>query len=63
MIKRPKPGETEEDILRMQEEFLAQKAKNPQLQPAAQIVKIDKRELGNGEITGIINYFSDNVFL
>ncbi|XP_061386272.1 RNA polymerase II-associated protein 1 [Musca vetustissima] len=42
MIKRPKPGETEEDILRMQEEFLAQKAKNPQLQPAAQIVKIDK---------------------
>ncbi|XP_073843572.1 RNA polymerase II-associated protein 1 [Musca autumnalis] len=42
MIKRPKPGETEEDILRMQEEFLAQKAKNPQMQPSAQIVKIDK---------------------
>lgn len=44
MIKRPKPGETEEDILRMQREFLEQKAKNPKMQPAAQIVKIEKRE-------------------
>lgn len=39
MIKRPKRGETEDDILRMQQEYLAEKAKNPKLQPAAQIVK------------------------
>ncbi|XP_013115843.2 RNA polymerase II-associated protein 1 isoform X1 [Stomoxys calcitrans] len=42
MIKRPKPGETEEDILRMQQEFLSQKAKNPKLQPAATMVKINR---------------------
>lgn len=43
-MRRPKPEETEEDILRMQQEFLAEKEKNPKLQPAAQIVKIEKRE-------------------
>ncbi|XP_075159496.1 RNA polymerase II-associated protein 1 [Haematobia irritans] len=42
MIKRPKPGETEEDILRMQQEFLSQKAKNPKMQPAATMVKVEK---------------------
>lgn len=44
MMNRPKPGETEEDILRMQQQFMAEKAKNPKVQPAAQIVKIEKRE-------------------
>lgn len=44
MIKRPKPGETEEDVLRMQQDFLSERAKNPKMQPAAQIVKIEKRE-------------------
>lgn len=43
-MNRPKPGETEEDILRMQEKFLLERAKNPNAQPAAQIVKIEKRE-------------------
>ncbi|CAD7002728.1 unnamed protein product [Ceratitis capitata] len=42
MIKRPQSGETEEDILRMQNEFLSQRAKNPKLQPAAQCVKVQK---------------------
>ncbi|XP_018801477.1 PREDICTED: RNA polymerase II-associated protein 1 [Bactrocera latifrons] len=42
MIKRPQSGETEEDILRMQNEFLSQRAKNPKLQPAAQFVKVPK---------------------
>ncbi|XP_067646737.1 RNA polymerase II-associated protein 1 [Eurosta solidaginis] len=42
MIKRPQSGETEEDILRMQNEFLSQRAKNPKLQPAAQCVKMEK---------------------
>uniref|UniRef100_A0A1A9ZVS9 RNA polymerase II-associated protein 1 N-terminal domain-containing protein n=1 Tax=Glossina pallidipes TaxID=7398 RepID=A0A1A9ZVS9_GLOPL len=42
MMKRPKRGETEKDILRMQQEFLAEKAKNPKIKPAAQIVKISK---------------------
>ncbi|XP_023294123.2 RNA polymerase II-associated protein 1 [Lucilia cuprina] len=43
MMNRPKPGETEEDILRMQQKFLSEKAKNPKIQPAAQIVKIEKQ--------------------
>lgn len=42
MIKRPKSDETEEDILRMQNEFLSHRAKNPKLQPAAQCVKVTK---------------------
>uniref|UniRef100_A0A0A1WPQ3 RNA polymerase II-associated protein 1 n=1 Tax=Zeugodacus cucurbitae TaxID=28588 RepID=A0A0A1WPQ3_ZEUCU len=42
MIKRPQSGETEEDILRMQNEFLSQRAKNPKLQPSAQVVKVPK---------------------
>ncbi|KAL9929060.1 RNA polymerase II-associated protein 1 [Glossina fuscipes fuscipes] len=42
MMKRPKRGETEKDILRMQDEFLAEKAKNPKIKPAAQIIKVSK---------------------
>lgn len=44
MMNRPKPSETEEDILLLQQKFLSEKAKNPKIQPAAQIVKIEKRE-------------------
>lgn len=40
MIKRPKPGEGEDDLLQMQEEFLKQKSKNPNLQPAAQVTNL-----------------------
>ena len=47
MIKRPQSGETEEDILRMQNEFLSQRAKNPKLQPSAQVVKVPKGRYKN----------------
>ncbi|XP_041972240.1 RNA polymerase II-associated protein 1 [Aricia agestis] len=40
MIKRPKPGENEEDILKMQEEFL----KDKNMTPSAQIVNLRKTE-------------------
>ncbi|XP_065360117.1 RNA polymerase II-associated protein 1 [Calliphora vicina] len=43
MMNRPKPSETEEDILLLQQKFLSEKAKNPKIQPAAQIVKIEKQ--------------------
>ncbi|XP_018327334.1 RNA polymerase II-associated protein 1 [Agrilus planipennis] len=41
MFKRPQPGETEEDILRQQEEFLRSKAETSNLPPAATIVKVN----------------------
>ncbi|CAG9791160.1 unnamed protein product [Diatraea saccharalis] len=40
MIKRPKPGEGEDDLLQMQEEFLKQKSLNPNLQAAAQVTNL-----------------------
>ncbi|XP_023944817.2 RNA polymerase II-associated protein 1 [Bicyclus anynana] len=40
MIQRPKPGDDEEDILRMQREFLQDKT----LQPSAQVVNLRKTE-------------------
>ncbi|XP_038213434.1 RNA polymerase II-associated protein 1 [Zerene cesonia] len=44
MIRRPKPGDDEEDILRMQEEFLKEKSKNQSLQPSAQVVNLRRTE-------------------
>lgn len=44
MMQRPKPGEDEEDILRIQEEFLRERAKNQNLQPAAQVVNLRRTE-------------------
>lgn len=44
MIKRPKPGDDEDDILRMQEEFLMEKSKNQNHQPAAQVVNVRRTE-------------------
>ncbi|XP_026313425.1 RNA polymerase II-associated protein 1 [Hyposmocoma kahamanoa] len=43
MIKRPKPGEDEDDLLRMQEEFLREKSKN-NYQPAAQVTNLRRSE-------------------
>lgn len=37
MYSRPKPGETEDDLLRLQEEFEKQKTEN-KITPAAQVV-------------------------
>ncbi|KAJ0173342.1 hypothetical protein K1T71_011518 [Dendrolimus kikuchii] len=44
MFKRPKPGEDEDDILCMQEEFLRERAKNQNLQLAAQVVNLRRTE-------------------
>ncbi|XP_016992138.2 RNA polymerase II-associated protein 1 [Drosophila rhopaloa] len=42
MFKKLKPGESEEDVLRMAAEFNAEKVKNPEFQPAAAFVRVDK---------------------
>nr|XP_017006456.2 LOW QUALITY PROTEIN: RNA polymerase II-associated protein 1 [Drosophila takahashii] len=42
MFKKLKPGESEEDVLRMAAEFNAEKAKDPNFQPAAAFVRMDK---------------------
>ncbi|KPI98938.1 RNA polymerase II-associated protein 1 [Papilio xuthus] len=44
MISRPKPGETEDDLLKMQEEFLKEKSQNTNYQPAAQVVNLRRTE-------------------
>lgn len=41
MIKRPKNTDTEHDILKMQNEFLTEKEKNREFQPAAKVVRLD----------------------
>lgn len=43
MMKRPKPGEDEDDLLRMQEEFFREKGKN-NYQPAAQVTNLRRSE-------------------
>lgn len=44
MIKRPKPTDTEDDILEMQKSFLAEQAKNAEFTPAAKLVKVEARK-------------------
>ncbi|KAF9423985.1 hypothetical protein HW555_000694 [Spodoptera exigua] len=54
MLKRPKPGEDEEDILRMQEEFLREKQRQ-NLQPAAAVTNLrpnERTKLSNSTETG-----------
>lgn len=41
MIKRPKPTDTEDDILQMQNDFLGERTKNTAFQPAAKLVKVE----------------------
>lgn len=45
MIKRPKGSDTEQEVLKMQKEFLMEKTKNANFQPAAKVVKLSKRKL------------------
>lgn len=45
MNKRPKQTDTEDDVLQMQESFLAEKAKNPNFRPSAQVVRKDRGKL------------------
>nr|ACV53878.1 GH25610p [Drosophila melanogaster] len=42
MFKKLKPGESEEDVLRMAADFNAERAKDPNFQPAAAFVRMDK---------------------
>ncbi|XP_064547522.1 RNA polymerase II-associated protein 1 isoform X2 [Drosophila montana] len=42
MFKKLKPGESEEDVLRMAAEFNAERQKNPNFQPAATVVRVEK---------------------
>ncbi|KAL7732458.1 hypothetical protein ACLKA6_004420 [Drosophila palustris] len=42
MFKKLKPGESEEDVLRMAAEFNAERQKNPGFQPAATVVRVEK---------------------
>lgn len=44
MIKRPKNTDTEKDIFQMQKEFLMEKKKDSNFQPAAKVVKLSKRK-------------------
>lgn len=44
MIKRPKASDTEDDIIKMQNEFLAEKAKSDTFEPAAKLVKVEQRK-------------------
>lgn len=44
MIKRPKPTDTEDDIIEMQRSFLAEQSKNAAFQPAAKLVKVEARK-------------------
>ncbi|KAH8307195.1 hypothetical protein KR044_007267 [Drosophila immigrans] len=42
MFNKLKPGESEEDVLRMAAEFNAERQKNPNFQPAATVVRMEK---------------------
>ncbi|XP_030572712.1 RNA polymerase II-associated protein 1 isoform X1 [Drosophila novamexicana] len=42
MFKKLKPGGSEEDVLRMAAEFNAERQKNPNFQPAATVVRVEK---------------------
>lgn len=42
MNKRPSSSDTEHDILRMQNDFVLEKHKNTNFQPAAKVVKLNK---------------------
>lgn len=44
MIKRPKATDTEDDILRMQNEFLTEQKNANNFQPAAKLVKVEPSE-------------------
>lgn len=42
MIKRPKNTDSEQDLLQMQLEYMKEKEKNTNFQPAATVVKVAK---------------------
>lgn len=44
MLKRPKPGEDEDDLLKMQEEYLQEKNKDPNYKPSAAVTNLRQNE-------------------
>lgn len=44
MLKRPNANDTEDDILRMQNDFLNEKKQQTSFQPAAKLVKVESSE-------------------
>lgn len=52
MIKRPSNTDSEQDLLKMQMEFMKEKEKNTNFQPAATVVKIPKI----GELFFIVSF-------
>lgn len=62
MFKKLKPGESEEDVLRMAAEFNAEREKNPNFQPAATVVRVEKRKSCNINsivlLLKLISYFN-----
>lgn len=57
MFKKLKPGETEEDVLRMAAEFNAEREKNPNFQPAATVVRVEKRKCCHINTLLIVKYY------
>lgn len=47
MFNRPKHGDQEDDVLKMQKAFLAEKQKNPNIQPAAKVINARKHSAEN----------------
>ncbi|GAB0092433.1 RNA polymerase II-associated protein 1 [Sergentomyia squamirostris] len=46
MFKRPKPSDSEKDILQFQNEYLSEKRKNTSFQPSAKCVRMDEKPDG-----------------
>lgn len=49
MLRRPRPGETDEDLLRQEEELVAR----GELRPSVKLVKPDKRKTEDTSVSGV----------
>lgn len=47
MIKRPKSSDSEQDLLQMQADYMRQKQKDANFQPAAKVVKMATQGTSN----------------
>lgn len=54
MLKRPNKTDTEEDVMKMQSDFIEEKEKDPNFKPAAKFVRLTKPE-SSGKMH-ILNY-------
>lgn len=58
MIKRPKPTDTEDDILQMQNEFLKKQSQTADFQPAAKLVQVESGISPNKPISNWLKVIS-----